>query len=179
MAMFKAFSDGVEVNGETVLSVVNGSPVKEFTLDILAKNGIKEPKEGQWYSQQTWLNVFKIISDEIGPTLLYSIGHSIRNSAIFPAGINTIEKALASIDVAYHMNHRNGDIGSYKFEMDGKKRGKMICENPYPCEFDSGLIAGIAEKFKPQGSLFVVVEHMPQVPCRKNGDNACGYTISW
>ncbi len=177
--MFKAFSDGVEVNGETVLSVVNGSPLKEFTLDILAKNGIKEPKAGRWYSQQTWLNVFKIISDQIGPTLLYSIGYSIPENAEFPEHIDTIEKALASIDIAYHMNHRNGDIGYYKFEMNGKNCGKMICENPYPCDFDRGIITGMAQKFKPQGSLFVVVEHAPEGPCRMNGDNTCIYNISW
>ena len=61
MAMFKAFSAGVEVNGETVLSVVDGSPLKKLALDILEKNGIKEPRKGWWYPQQKWLDAFKAI----------------------------------------------------------------------------------------------------------------------
>ena len=179
MAMFKAFDDKVEVNGETVLSVVDGSPMKGLALDILAKNGIKDPQKGRWYSQQAWLNAFKVISEQMGSNLLYSIGYKIPENAKFPDSIDTIQKALGAIDIAYHMNHRNGEIGHYTFEPAGGQSGRMICENPYPCDFDKGIITAMARKFKPEGSFSVKVEHAQEGPCRKNGDNACVYIVSW
>ena len=42
MAQFKAYSGNVEVNGETVLSVVDGmGAMKSMALTILEKNGIR------------------------------------------------------------------------------------------------------------------------------------------
>lgn len=180
MAQFKAFSDKVEVNGETVLSVVNGVGVfKKQALDILAKNGINDPKPGEWFLQQAWLDSFKEISEKIGPKSLYAIGKAIPANAQFPPDINTIEKALAAIDVAYHMNHKGGEIGHYKFVKTEGRTGKIICDNPYPCEFDKGIIEAMAQKFKPEDSIFAIVEHDDTQPCRKKGADSCTYLISW
>ncbi|MBN2216074.1 MAG: hypothetical protein JW719_01730, partial [Pirellulales bacterium] len=107
MAQFVAFANGVEVNGETVFSVIDGMGVfRAKALDILARNGIAEPKAGRWYSQQAWLESFRVIAQTIGMVTLYAIGKKIPENAKFPRDIDSIEKALAGIDVAYHMNHR-------------------------------------------------------------------------
>lgn len=180
MAQFKAFSNKVEVNGETVLSVVNGVGLfKKQALEILVKNGISDPKPGQWYSQQSWLDSFKEISSKIGPKSLFAIGKAIPANANFPPDINSIEKALASIDVAYHMNHKGGEIGHYKFVKTEGRTGKMVCDNPYPCEFDRGIIEAMAQKFKPADSIVALVEHDNTQPCRKNGAETCTYLITW
>jgi hypothetical protein len=180
MAQFKAFSNNVEVNGETVLSVVSGVGVfKKQALEILAKNGINDPKPGQWYSQQSWLNAFKEISEKIGPKSLFSIGKAIPANAKFPPEINTIEKALGAIDIAYHMNHKNGEIGHYNFIKTEGNSGKMVCNNPYPCEFDKGIIEAMAQKFKPADSIMAFVEHDDSQPCRKKGAESCTYLVTW
>ncbi|HEX9059938.1 MAG TPA: hypothetical protein VF941_07145 [Clostridia bacterium] len=180
MAQFKAFSSSVEVNGETVLSVVNGvGAFKRQALDILIRNGINDPKAGQWYPQQSWLNAFKEIAEKIGPKSLFSIGKAIPANANFPPDINTIEKALSSIDVAYHMNHKGGEIGHYKFVKTEGNTGKMICNNPYPCEFDMGIIEAMAQKFKPADSVMAFVEQDDSQPCRKKGAESCTYLITW
>jgi hypothetical protein len=117
MAQFKAFAPNVEVNGETVLSVLDGmGPYKESGLKILADNGIKDPQPGVWYPQQAWLNAFKIIADKIGVCTLLAIGKTIPANAKWPPQVDTVEKALVSIDIAYHINHRGGEIGTYHFE---------------------------------------------------------------
>jgi len=85
---------------------------------------------------------------------------------------------LASIDVAYHMNHRGGEIGPYDFEKTGDRSGKMICPNPYPCDFDMGIIAAVANKFAPEGT-FVTVKQDDSQPCRNEGADSCTYLISW
>lgn len=179
MAQFKAISDKVEVNGETVLSVVNGvGAFKRQALEILTKSGINNPQPGQWYSQQAWLDAFREISEKIGPKSLFSIGKAIPANAKFPPDIDNIQKALASIDIAYHMNHKGGEIGHYQVVKTESNKAVMVCNNPYPCDFDMGIIEAMAEKFKPEDSIMTFVEHDGQ-NCRKKGADSCSYIITW
>jgi hypothetical protein len=179
MAQFKAYSPNVTVNGETVLSIVDGmGTFRDTALEILARRGIKNPQPGQWYNQQAWLNAFQEIHQKIGVNTLYRIGLSIPENAKLPPGINDVEKALGAIDVAYHMNHRGGEIGHYGFSRSAQSQGTMTCRNPYPCDFDRGIIEAMAKRFKPAGSL-VKVLHDTGGPCRKNGGDACRYLVSW
>ena len=180
MAQYKALAPGVEVNGETVLSVIDGmGSFKAQAVKILAENGISHPQPGHWYLQQAWLNAFKFIAEKIGPNTLYTIGRKIPENARFPPDIDTIGKGLSAIDVAYHMNHRGGEIGSYKLTDISHRSATMICNNPYPCDFDWGIIEAIARKFKPAESLLVMVKHDDSAPCRKKGASSCSYLISW
>jgi hypothetical protein len=180
MAQFVSFSPKVEVNGETIYSVVDGmGAFKNKAVDILSQNGIKDPKPGTWFPQQSWLNAFRTISDTIGKSTLRSIGGKIPANAKFPPDIDSIEKALQAIDVAYHMNHRNGEIGHYTFSSIGPKSAKMVCRNPYPCAFDGGIIEAMAQRFKPKDSMFVRVEHDDSSPCRDKGGDSCTYLIRW
>jgi hypothetical protein len=170
----------VEVNGETVYAIVDGMGIfKSLALELLAENGIENPQPGVWFSQQQWLDAFKKISDKLGEKMLFGIGLKIPENAIFPADIETMEQALQSIDVAYHINHRNGDIGEYRYEGNGLKSAKMICRNPYPCAFDRGIITAIAKRFKPKDSLSVAVTHDDSAPCRVKGDESCTYLVNW
>ena len=118
MGSYVVFEEGMEVNGGTIMAVVDG--LGTFTLiaqKILAENKLSDIKADfeHWYSQQDWLNAFKTISEKVGINTLYEIGRKIPENAEFPPEIDNIEKALASIDVAYHMNHRNakGEILFY------------------------------------------------------------------
>lgn len=179
MAQFRAFSGKVEVNGQTVLAVVKGMGAFAQTgTDILARHGIKSPNPVAWYPQQAWLDAFQEIAKSIGPRTLTQIGMSIPSSAKFPPGIDTVEKALASLDVAYHMNHRGGEIGCLKFTKTGEKSGVMECRNPYPCDFDLGLIQAIVKRFAPSGSTPKVV-HDASKPCRSKAGDSCTFLVSW
>ncbi len=179
MAQFKAFAPQVEVNGQTVLAVLNGmGPVQDLGHKILAQHGIKNPLPGLWYSQQAWLDAFRTIAETVGPMTLYSIGQAIPNSAQWPTQITTVEMALASIDTAYHLNHRGGEIGSYQFNLVGPRSGKMICHNPYPSEFDQGIIYAVARKFAPLGS-FPWVKLDESAPTRKKGSDSCTFLVAW
>ncbi len=179
MAQFKAFSPKVEVNGQTVLSVVDGmGAYKATALDILKQNGIDNPQPNHFYSQQAWLDSFKKIAEHFGPSTLLIIGKKIPENATFPPQIDSIEKALAAIDIAYHMNHRGGEIGHYQFTVTGNQTGKMVCNNPYPCDFDRGIITAMAVRFAPKDTN-PKVTHDDSQPCRKKGANTCTYLITW
>ncbi len=179
MAQFKAFSPQVEVLGEVVLSFVNVmGAFKRLALGILQENGIEDPQPELWYSQQAWLDSFAKIAKEIGPNTLYQIGRQIPQQHYFPPGIDSIESVLSDLDAAYLKSHRGGEVGHYRFQVVGMRIGTMTCDNPYPCDFDRGIIQALAERFEPAGSL-VDVRHEDNAPCKRNSGNSCVYTISW
>lgn len=192
MASFRVFSPNVEVNGITVLSVVAGMLAKELAFEILGYHGISDIRADSWFSQQSWLNAFKEISQSVGPLALFSIGKRIPDNADWPANINSIDTALPSIDVAYHMNHRiNGivmcdpatgnmleGIGHYLAVKSSDREMKVICDNPYPCQFDRGIVLSAAEKFKAAGTIVTLVEDAAD-GCRAHGGKACTFVVRW
>ena len=179
MAQFVPFASGVEVNGETVLSTVNAFPefLQAFATKILAEKSIENPQPGSWYSQEAWLESFKIISEKFGANTLFEIGKKIPENAQFPPEVNSIDKGLGAIDVAYNMNHRNGDIGYYKLVSfdEANRTLVMECKNPYPCDFDRGIITAMARKFKPG----IEVQVDKSKPSRKDGDDSSWYIITY
>lgn len=193
MGQFKALIPDVEVNGQTVLSIANGlGAMKSIGLQILEENGLKDIKPEAWYPQQAWLNAFKQIADRVGINTLVKIGASIPDNAKFPPEIDTIFKALSAIDVAYHLNHRlkgqvlfdpatgkmGEGIGHYHYQQLNEHSVLITCDNPYPCDFDRGIIEQMAKRFKPTGAI-IKLDHDESVSCRKKGDEACRYTVSW
>lgn len=180
MAEFKAFSPEVQVLGRAVLSIVDGMDLfRSRALKILHENGISSLQAEEWYRQQDVLNAFKTICDKIGPNTVRTIGRKIPSNAQFPPEIDSIQAALASIDVAYRMNHRGSSrVGSYHLDKPQKDSARMVCENPYPCDMDFGLIEAMADRFRPRGSIRLRVEHEAG-PCRRKGDEECGYLIAW
>ncbi|HET6345883.1 MAG TPA: hypothetical protein VFH51_13185, partial [Myxococcota bacterium] len=173
----------------------------QIGLEKLVQHGIGEMRQGSggksefyinreaWYSQAAWLKAFEGIASSIGVQVLFKIGKNVPKHAVFPPQVKDIHAALQSLDVAYHMNHRKGGhpmfnyntghmmegIGHYKYEKrDKSKEALMVCENPYPCDFDRGVIQGLAERFEAQ----VKVAH-DTGPCRKKGENSCRYVVTW
>jgi hypothetical protein len=147
--------------------------------ELLKNSGIDHPQPGRWYKQQAWLDSFKAISEKLGPVTLFNIGKSIPENAKFPPGIDSLEKGLALIDQAYHMNHRNGDIGYYKLVSIDlvNKKAVMECKNPYPSEFDRGIITAFVKRFANSARANVVLDESK--PTRLKGAHSCTYKIAW
>jgi hypothetical protein len=179
LTQFTAIEDGTEVNGETVLAIVDGAVMKDKVHKMLEKHGISSPEPGRWYAQQALLDVFREIAENIGPRMLHAIGSRIPDNAKFPSGIASVEEALEAIDIAFHMNHRNGDFGRYKLQTVEEHHCQMICSTPYPCDFDRGIIQSMAMRHLPRTSILVYVEHAHNSGCRKNGDAKCVYDVTW
>jgi hypothetical protein len=179
MKQFTASSDRVEVNGETVYSVIDGlGTYKNSAVQILERQGIVDVKPGQWYNQQAWLNAFKEISQKLGDNTLFYIGLKIPENAKFPPDIDTVHKALAIIDVAYHMNHRGGEICNYQYETIDDRSGKMICTNPYPDSFDKGIITFMIRKYNPYKTVAKVEIDQNQAIRNKGGESTT-FLLSW
>jgi hypothetical protein len=191
MAQFKAFRPDVEVEGAVVLSVVEGmGEFRTMAEAILAQHGIRKPQPEIWYAQQPWLDSFKTIADKIGPRTLFAIGKKILEAVEWPDWINSLETGMKAIDINYHMRHRiNGQImfnpstgeltpgiGHYTFEgLTSDTSAVMVCNNPYPSEFDRGIITAMGRRFKPN----LEVKLDTDKPTRIKGADSCTYIIEW
>lgn len=193
---FVPFEEGIEVNGRTVWAVVDGfQSFKLLASRYLLAEGLGQAapdgsvvlEPDGWYSQAAWLRAFRNVT-EMSPTLLFRIGQSIPANAEFPPWVQDIHDGIRSIDIAYHMNHRRHGmvmfdpasgtmtegIGHYGYQPDGPRRIRSVCQNPYPCKFDQGIVTAMARRFEPQAQ----VAHEPG-SCRSKGGEACGYVITW
>jgi hypothetical protein len=168
-----------------VATFVAGFPsgTEKIGIGILEKRGIVDVKPESWYPLQPFLDAMKDISDKLGAHILTRVGEQIATHAKLPPGLDSLEECLAKMDDAFHMNHRGGDIGHYRYaegeHMPGLKRAVMVCENPYPCSFDQGLFEGFAKRLLPGTAAGVVVRHDEAQPCRKHGADSCTFLISW
>ena len=175
-----------------MLAVVQGMKSAVWVAEqMLAAEGIRNPTANEWYDQQAWLNAFKAISEKVGSLTLRKIGNSIPDSADWPPNVIDIPSALAAIDVAYHLNHRihgkclmdlttgvmTEGIGHYTYTAVDDHHGAVVCKNPYPCDFDLGIIESAAARFRPVGSSLKIV-HAAGI-CRKRGHSSCTYEASW
>lgn len=196
---FRPFEDGIEVSGDSLGAIVDGfKNYPSVAMKCLSKFGLVKSEPGKppvvdrsgWYPLKDWLLAYEGIANEIGYNSLYGIGRSIPENAVFPPHINDVFSAVSSIDVAYHLNHRKDGavmfdmqtgmmlegIGHYKAEgFPDENRIVCVCENPYPCDFDRGIISAMASRFEP-GSKTV---HDNDAPCRKKGADSCTYIVWW
>jgi hypothetical protein len=172
---YQAAQPTVEVNGTTITSTLEGSAIKGLTEKILSEEGLPtNPVADKWYPQQKWLNVLRKIHQKYGSLNLKMIGKKIPETANFPPEVNNIEAGLDAIGMAYRMNHRGGEIGYYKYVKTGDREGYVEAQNPYPCDFDIGIVEGMAKRFVPAAS----VRHIDG-ECRKNHGIYCRYKVNW
>ncbi len=146
--------------------------------DILSEHGPYPVETDKWYPQQAWLDALREIAE--GPCNamfnLVAIGIKVPEYASFPPDIDSVIAALHSIGTAYHMNHRGGEIGSYEASVINNHQVDLVCRNPYPDDFDYGLIYGTTRRFCPK-NLHFTVYHDNEVPCRKRGSDSCTYHV--
>jgi len=182
MSEYNALDRDVETNGQTILATLEGvsrfsDTYKQQVRDALADNGIEDPKSGEWYPQQAWLDAFEVLAAELEPHLLDRIGEQIPETADWPADPSTVEEGLRSINVAYQRNHRGGEIGHYRVVEIDDTVGTIRCKNPYPCPFDRGIIRAVTQRFAPV-ERFVFVEETGE-ECRREHGDSCVYSVYW
>lgn len=190
---------GIEVNGESLGATIDAfrhypSIVSKYLAKFgLVKivNGKPEPVDrSQWYPLDKWIACYQAIAKDVGLNSLYTIGKKIPENAVFPTHITDLRMVLTTLDQSYHFVHRkNGrvmfdpetgimleGIGHYLIDFrESERKATAVCEEPYPCEFDRGLLTGMAVRFEPMAK----VVHDNNAPCRKKGASSCTYLVSW
>jgi hypothetical protein len=179
MAEYISFDPKSEVRGTTILTIKAGlEALGADPAPFLQARGLNDVAADNWYNLQVVLNMMRDIHDKGGSLFsLISVGNKIPELALWPPAINSVEKAFGALNTAYHMNHRNGEIGSYKAEMIGPRHIRVIAENPWPSDFDYGICWGLLRRFAPKHSSPKVVRAAS--PCRIKGDDYCIYDVTW
>lgn len=145
----------------------------------------------RWYPLKNNLRAFERIRTEFGESMLREMASVVPRIADFPPTVKDVHSALASLDVAYHMNHGKGDaplfvpatgqmregIGHYLFKpVEGQKQIRMECTTPYPCVFDQALVHAMAQRF---AGPTAQTTHDKSAPCRSKGGVSCTYVVTW
>jgi hypothetical protein len=105
MATYEAFDQGVEVNGQTILTIVEkamgrfSESYQERALQALAAEGITDPDPEEWYAQQTWLNAFETIAEELQPHVLDRLGEQLPTVATWPNDFDSVPDAVLNSDL--------------------------------------------------------------------------------
>lgn len=187
--------EGYEVDGNNVRVVIGAFRFfPEVGLKPFIKRGIGVEQalahKRVWHPMAPWLEAMHEIVHTVGPNKAYEVGKQIPKVAIFPPGIHDAHSAMRLVDVAYHMNHRkngqlmfneaNGEmlegIGHYHYGAEpGSRRIVMVCDNPYPCDFDRGIVVALVARFEKNA----VIQHLDEAQCRKHGHDGCTYLITW
>lgn len=188
---------GVEVRGEVLAGTVDAmGSYRARAHVIMGKLGVMSVQAGHWYPLEVLLTTFEKIEDAAGARTMRRIGATVASTAVWPEGIDSLDKALSSIDVAYHMNHRRdgrelfdastgkiveGGLGHDVFypAKAGERTAVYVCGSFYPDQFDLGMAEVLANKFKPAGADKVTVEIDASAPTRKNGGANTTYLIRW
>lgn len=194
--IIEAVDQSLEVNRDAVQVVVDG--FRGFTLlanRILIDEGVGNDDgegnldlpPGAWLNLYRYLRALRRIEEEVGASVLQSAGQTIPKHARFPPTVVDIYSALASLDVAYHMNHRKdgrvlfdpahgviGDyIGNYLYRRTkGDSKVELVSDTPYACPYDLGIVQGLAQRYQPTAK----VAHGPG--CRSKGGQNCTYVIN-
>lgn len=178
MAQFVGFDPKVQVSGQSMMITIQA--MGERVHPVLKKHGMENLQADRWYPQQPYLDFFREIAQgDFSSVLdLVSIGMNVPTLAYWPENIRTIEDALFSIGQAYEMNHKGGRIGSYQAVSTGERQIEVRCENPYPCDFDYGLVYNTAKLYQPADG-HVMVAHVDTGECRKFGGDVCIYRVTW
>lgn len=187
---------GIEVTGEALGAMLDAfRQYPSIVMKYLTKHGLIDGKNGQiersaWYPLGSWLAAYQAIAKDVGLNSLYTIGKKIPENAPLPPHIKDVRSALTGIDVAFHASHRkNGEpmwnaatgemlegIGHYKCELpENEQKTIVVCDSPYPCELDRGIVTGFATRFEPMAKI----AHDNNAPCRKKGASSCTYVVSW
>lgn len=180
----------IEVSGTSGKVILEAmKPFDHMLESLLAKHDIHKLKTDGWYPTHVFSEVLQIVAREVGENTLFSIGKRVPDIAVWPADIKDIDAGLSSVDVAYHMNHRDSKgvlfdpktgqmregIGHYSYQRTGPRSAVMVCSTPYPSELDRGIVTGTARKWKPSADAVLDVSK----PTRKSGGGSCTYIIEW
>lgn len=179
MEQFRASSSQDQVAGDSILAVVEAmGAFRTRALKLLAEHGIAHPRAGEWYSLQGYLDALRSIYDTRGAATVSVTGRKLVEANPFPPEIDSLEKALASLNTDYRNRHRGNDVGGFRLEPVGERSVRVVVRNPYPCELDRAVVESICQRFRPAGGI-PRVEHEAGAGCRKEGVEACTLLVSW
>jgi len=183
MPQFVAPDPHAQVKSTTLLELQNfvSQPFRPMLDSILKANGVFVETPEEWYPMQLGLDICREIQDTVGPHTMFSIGKKAGELRQFSDKVSTLPEALGSLDEAYKASHRGGSVGFYELVSEDMAARKIEfkAHNPYPDEFDRGILMSVARKFKPANAMNIEVNRKEGVPSRMEDKDFTIFVITW
>lgn len=173
MGKYELLDPAVEVYGETVRALVDALPDDPRSRRILASHGIENPNLDGWYPEEALLAACEEVYDTMGKQTLEQAGRLMVKQTEWPPCTDTVIDGIELVNAAYQMNHRGGDVGRYRPKRADDTRIHIVCDNPYPCPFDVGVIKGVIDTVRDTR----VSIREPDTQCQKREKERCLYEI--
>lgn len=160
----------LEARGETSLSFIENVRSEQIK-PILEKYGLSHIEADKWYSAQNWLNVLNDLAQQPDFTSnLVAVGLKVAEKALIPPQVVTFDQLLTMFNMAYQMNHRNGEAGQIISEQVEERYFRVKLEDIYPDDMTYGILYGFAKRLLPQGMQFTVKYEEGRLNRDRGGD---------
>ena len=162
-----------------IQAVVEISPAFERKIrDVLAENGIEEPRAGETYPADYVIDSINQLAEDVGPKTTTRIAVNQIRIPDWPEGIDDVEQALDASDDMYRGAYIDFDrdrLGAFRFEKTGAGRGRgAVTEDfPYPEAFAEGIFEGTLKEFTSESSLPTVSE------TETRADEKAAFELRW
>lgn len=175
MTVFVA-EPGAEIIGQALLYFGSVLGMDDAALGpYLKKHGLDHLVPDQWYPHQACLDLLKEL-DELD--YFHGIALGVNAIAIFSPPQPSMEIAFQSMDISYFRAHRGVSSG-YRYEMTGPRSAKVICNNPYPSDFDYAIVYSTVKNSLPADSTTFTVVRDDSVQNRTNGGDTDVFLVAW
>lgn len=134
------------------------------TVDMVLKRyGIDQLQPDEWYDLQLYLDILREIAegDQNVASNLVQVGMGVSEHGALPPEIDSLEKALMSLQTVYDMNHQNGGQ-AWSVEIVDDNTIHCSIDSPYPHDMDYGIVYGFAKRFS-KGERFSVAFEDPSL----------------
>ncbi len=177
---FESFDLNAEVIGQNMSAFVECIN-KDHILPFLEKHGLSQIDPQTWYPLQDWLNVLNDMLDAGGAMFDFvSVGMKIADTAVYPPEVEGLPFAdfVMMIPQVYQMQHRHGDVGEEQARQLGDQHLQLYMRTPYPDDLAYGVVWGMARRFLPPGTHFVIAYDEAEPRCDQGGDHTI-LDIQW
>jgi hypothetical protein len=124
----------------------------------------------EWYRLTWWLQLLKDITTQT-PLDMFLLGMRAAERLSLPPWIDSISAALLEVEDLYRRAHRGSEIGEVFGRVVHGRHIRFSVRTPYPDDFISGLLWGIAQRYAPPDSH-------PELIC--NGvDRPTTFDVRW
>jgi hypothetical protein len=165
-----------EVSGRTILGTLEQmmSVFRRRIEESLTEFGITDVEAEAWYSADDFARVLAMVERDAGRSTVTKLGAVAPETMEWVGNPTTVAEGLTNLSRSHQSTHR-GAVGHYDFEQTGEDTGRIVCDTPYPCEFDKGVLKGTMKRFGGQYPKITEDTH----ECRDDGGSTCTYTVSW
>ena len=174
-----SFDPEAQIIGQNVLGFIECTN-SERILPHLERHGLSSVDPQKWYSLQDWLDVLTDLDGD-GDAMFdfVSIGLKVAETAVYPPEVEQMPFAdfVMMIPQVYLMQHR-GDAGEERAERLSDKHLRLIMRTPYPDDLAYGVVWGMARRFLPEGTQFLIAYDETEPRCDQGGEFTV-LDISW